>query len=271
MPTLDTIAKVGRLPNEFIPQKPLIYVTHPDNNEDEPWVPPAEGNNILEPQRKGHGASCAWLEESPDHWDEPMLDTYAMEIMGVAHKPAVEAAEMWFYRTSWQNRGVYLKDDNSSRMLYYIDIPWCEWGTSLTIRRGSNSGNIVAESRRSGPGRPFEISFADSALQKHLDGDKLILKFGCIYSRVHRFWYRGRNLAWKHGFLTRRLKDMDTNELIAEFYMTTLSIHKDGKMTIAGEYAKDPLWIDVIITTALTCQQREREIKRAVTNGNGGF
>ena len=37
-----------------------------------------------------------------------------------------------------------------------------------------------------------------------------------------------------------------------------------------GEYVEDPSWVDVIITTALTCQQREREIHRRATNNVSG-
>ena len=153
-------------------------------------------------------------------------------------------------------------------MIYYVDIPWRGWGTAITLRRGGKSGEIVAESYRQGPGRPFEITFTDPDQQPRIDDidDRLTLKFGCIYSRTHKFTYAGRNLAWKRGIVTQHLRDLDTDEVIAEFYGKTLSLHKDGKLVILGKYAKDQSWVDVIVTTALTCQQREREIRRRATN-----
>ena len=66
------------------------------------------------------------------------------------------------------------------------------------------------------------------------------------------------------------MRDLDTDEVLAEFYPKQSGIHKDGKMMIMGEYVEDPSWVDVIITIALTCQQREREIRRRATNNVSG-
>lgn len=195
-----------------------------------------------------------------------MVDVYSV---ASRDEMAKDKREMYFYRTGWQNRGVYSKDDKSSPMIYYVDIPWRGWGTSLTVRHRSSTGEVMTEVHRKGPGRPFEITFSDPHHLPFVNNDKLILKYGCIYSRTHKFTYRGRDLAWKRGFSIWRLRDLDTDELLAEFHWKHLSIHKDGKIVILGEYAKEELWVDVIVTTALTCQQRLREIRRRISN-NGG-
>jgi hypothetical protein len=288
---MDTISKVVMIPQEYadrmskgyfnprfdaIPdsKKPLIYVTHPDNMEDELWVPPVP--ELHSPDEDSDDGTCTCCGKLEDYDDGPESETEAAEVYGTtscSHSETVrERKEMWFYRTGWQNRGVYSTDDKDSKMIYYVDIPWRGWGTAITIRRGNKSGEIVAESCRQGPGRPFEITFTDPLQQARTDDgdDHLTLKFGCIYSRTHKFTYAGRNLAWKQGIITRRLRDLDTDEVIAEFYGKTLSIHKDGKLVILGEYSKDPLWVDVIVTSALTCQQREREIRRRAANSAGG-
>lgn len=180
--------------------------------------------------------------------------------------------EMYFYRTGWQNRVVHATGDRSSKMVYYVDIPWKPWGTSLTIHRGHKGGHVIAQASRHGPGRPFEITFSDPKQRHYTDNNgTVVLKFGCIYSRTHKFVYRGRNLAWKHGFTTRRLKDTDTDEVIAEFHSRrATSLHKDGKLVFMGDYARDEAWVDVIVATALSCQQREREIRRTSARGSGG-
>jgi len=251
-------------------RKPLIYVTHPDDAVHELWVPP-----VYEPLHGDHKSddeTCSCDDVSIDTTPEEPLserqalgDLYGNGTEGVSN-------ELWFYRTGWQNRAVHATDDKSSRTVYYVDIPWSGMGTSLKVRRGHQNGELVADVHRRGPGRPFEIAFTDPRQQPHLnDNGKVVLKFGCIYSRTHKFTYRGRNLAWKQGFTTRRLKDLDTNEVLAEFHSRSLmSLHKDGKMVFLGEYAKDPLWVDAIVVTALTCQQREREIRRTAGHYGGG-
>jgi hypothetical protein len=206
-----------------------------------------------------------------------MKEDYKMddcESVTTSHQEAaMETDVMWFYRTGWQNRGVYSSDQKSSKLLYYADIPWRAYGTSLTIRRGSSTGPVVADVNRKGPGRPFEITFSDPRQRQFANHDgKLVLKYGCIYSRTHKFTYRGRNLAWKCGFSRCRLRDLHTDEVLAEFHNKTLSLHKDGKMVILGDYAMDSRWVDVVVTTALTCQQREREIRRrAASNSGAGY
>ncbi len=239
--------------------KPLIYVTHPDNMEYELWVPPVQEDINVHSSDSDDG-SCPCTEKH--YWEDgcnekdTMVDSHSV----ASHNEAVtEKTEMWFYRTGWQNRGVYATD-NKTNMMYYVEIPWRGWGTSLTIRNGSSSGDIIAESTRKGPGSPFEITFVDQNQLPFVDDyGQLILKFGCIYSRTHKFSYSGRNLAWKSGLTAHRLKDLNTDEVIAEFYSKPLSIHEDGKLVIFGEYGKDQMWVDVIVATALTYQQRERE------------
>jgi hypothetical protein len=252
-------------------QKPLIYVTHPDDAVHELWVPP-----VYESLRGDHQSddeTCSCDDVSIDTTPEDSLsEKQAFENL-YDNRSECASNELWFYRTGWQNRAVHATNDKSSRMVYYADIPWSGTGTSLKIRRGHQAGEIVADIHRRGPGRPFEIAFTDSRQQPHLTSDNgnLVLKFGCIYSRTHKFTYRGRNLAWKQGFTSRRLKDLDTNEILAEFHSRSLtSLHKDGKMVFRGEYAKDPLWVDIIVVTALTCQQREREIRRTAGHYGGG-
>jgi len=286
----STISHIVMLPNEYkermsagyfdpelssgIPdsRKPVIYVTHPDNAVDEIWVPLFHEKHSHRGDEESDDETCSCSDVSIDLTPEEPLDKNTALLDVCSINDEVESNEMWFYRTGWQNRVVHTTDDQSSRMLYYVDIPWSGWGTSLTIHRGHRAGEVVADVHRRGPGRPFEITFTDLHQQTHLsDNGKLILKFGCIYSRTHKFTYRGRKLAWKHGFSTRRLKDVDTNEVLAEFHSKILtSLHKDGKMVFLGDYAKDPLWIDVIVVTALTCQQREREIRRTAAHSHGG-
>ena len=289
MPSMDTISKVVDVPQENADQmmrgyfdpsfdsnipdlkKPLIYVTHPDNMEDELWVPPVP--EIHSPDEDSDDGTCTCCGKLDEHHDGPKSEKDAAKenrTSSSQNETSQETKEMWFYRTGWQNRGVYSTDDKDSKMIYYVDIPWRGWGTAITIRRGGKSGEIVAESYRQGTGRPFEITFADPLQHPHLDDDNhLTLKFGCIYSRTHKFTYAGRSLAWKQGVVARWLRDLDTDEVLAEFHGTTLNIHKDGKLVILGEYAKDPSWVDIIVTTALTCQQREREIRRRAANSAG--
>ena len=292
MPVIDTISNVVLVPNEYQErmtkghfdggfyttatpefQKPLIYVTHPDNMEEELWVPPVQEDiGVHSSDEDSDDGSCPCTEKYGD-WEDGsdekdiMMDAYSV----ASHDGTItEKTEMWFYRTGWQNRGVYATDDKTN-MMYYVDIPWREWGTSLTLRNGSSTGDIIAESNRNGPNTPFEITFSDQNQRPFVnDYGQLILKFGCIYSRTHKFTYSGRNLAWTSGFTTKQLRDLDTDEVIAEFYRKSLSIHKDGKMVIFGEYGKDQMWVDVIVATALTCQQREREIQRRTANSGGG-
>ena len=293
MPAMDTISKVVLVPNEYCKERmlkshfdvdflsstptpqfhtPLIYVTHPDNMEDEVWVPPVQEDSSDHFSDEDSDDGRCPCTEKHDDWEDGCYekdDVMVDSCSAGSHDETTGKTEMWFYRTGWQNRGVYATDDKTN-MMYHVDIPWRGWGTSLTIRNGSSSGDIIAEINRTGPGKPFEITFSDQNQRLFVnDYGQLILKFGCIYSRTHKFEYRGRNLAWKSGFMTKRLRDLDTNDVIAEFHSKPLSIHKDGKLEIFGEYGKDQMWVDVIVTTALTCQQREREIRRRTANGGG--
>ena len=286
----STISNIVMLPNEYkermlagyfnpefssgIPdsQKPLIFVTHPDNAVHEIWVPPVHEYNCRLGDEQSDDETCSCSDVSIDMNPEVPVIEKAAPVDECSIDNDLKSNEMWFYRTGWQNRAVHTTDDQSSRMAYYVDIPWSGWGTSLTVHRGHRSGEIVADVHRRGPGRPFEITFTDPRQQAYLDDNgKLVLKFGCIYSRTHKFTYRGRNLAWKQGFSTRRLKSLDTDEVLAEFHSKAFTgLHKDGKMKFLGDYAKDPLWIDAIIVTALACQQREREIRRTAAHSGGG-
>ena len=172
--------------------------------------------------------------------------------------------ELFFYRTGWQNRSVFGTDDKTSKPLYHAEIPWCGWNTSFTVQRNDSEGEIVAKAYRARPFKPVEISFSDAQQTAFIkDGTKLILKYRTLYS-AHKFTYRGRELAWKSGYGIRRLVDLNTGDVIAEFHPKCLSIGKDGRLEIKGEYANDPLWVDVIVTTSLSCQQREREQIRAI-------
>jgi hypothetical protein len=289
MPSMPTVSQVVVLPNEYNDMmasrilqnkvadfdKPLIYVTHPDNLEDELWVPPVQEESAHLDEDSDDG-TCTCSDTTDEmEYESKMAPEYSPDAMGrpissLSEQQVTRPSEMWFYRTGWQNRGVYSTDTTSSKMIYYADIPWRAWGTSLTIYRDNKSGEVAAESYRSGPGKPFEITFPNHLQREYINGNKLVLKFGCIYSTSHTFTYRGRDLAWKHGFLTSRLRDVDTHEVIAEFHSKALGIHRDGKMVIMEGYAKDPQWVDVIVTTALTCQQREREIRRRAGSGSGG-
>lgn len=293
MPAMDTISQTFLVPNEYKEQmsrcyldadfytstttprfhKPLIYVTRPDDIEEEIWVPPFEEDISLHSsdEDSDDGSCSCWGKH--DNWGygcyekDIMADSYSV---ASDDEVATEKTEMWFYRTGWQNRGVY-STNNKTNMMYYVDIPWRGYGTSLTIRNGSSSGDIIAESNRQGPGKPFEITFSDRNQHPLVnDYGQLVLKFGCEYSQIHKFTYSGRNLAWKSESTTKRLQDLDTNEIIAEFYSKPLSIHKDGKLVISGEYGKDQMWVDVIVATALTYQQREREVRRRAANNVGG-
>jgi hypothetical protein len=253
--------------------KPLIYVTHPDNMEDEVWIPPVEEDNSDHSSDEDSDDGRCPCTEKHDVWEEGCHEKDDVMVDSCSNAPhdetVTEKSEMWFYRTGWQNRGVYATDEKTN-IMYHVDIPWRGWGTSLTLRNGSSSGDIIAESNRTGPGKPFEITFSDQNQRLFVnDYGQLILKFGCIYSQTHKFEYRGRNLAWKSGFTTKRLRDLDTNDIIAEFHSMPLSIHKDGKLEIWGEYGKDQMWVDVIVATALTCQQREREIRRRGDSSGG--
>ena len=58
--------------------------------------------------------------------------------------------------------------------------------------------------------------------------------------------------------------------MIAEFNSKVFSLHKDGKLSFMGDYGNDQGWVDVIVVTALTCQQREREIRRRSQHASGG-
>jgi hypothetical protein len=251
-------------------QKPLIYVTHPDDVVDEIWVPPVTENIIHRGDDDSDDETCSCSGTLDIPYTEPLSEKAAMmDICNIVEDTS--SNEMYFYRTGWQNRVVHATGDRSSKMVYYVDIPWKAWGTSLTIHRGHKGGHVVAQVARHGPGRPFEITFSDPKQRQCTDNGKLVLKFGCIYSRTHKFVYRGRNLAWKHGFSARRLKDLDTDEVIAEFHSRrATSLHKDGKLVFLGDYARDEAWVDVIVATALSCQQREREIRRTAARGSGG-
>ena len=257
-------------------QKPLIYVTHPDDMETEIWVPPAHEDSAGESDYEEHESDiehpCFPVEQPAEI--ELKVDDMLVEARSVPSKHdeiILHSAEVWFYRTGWQNRGVYSADDNrDTEMLYYADIPWSGCGSHLTIRKGGQVGAIIAESHRRGPGQPFEITFSNPAHITRLDskepGSKLTLRYGNIYSRIHKFRYAGRNLGWRHGAGVRRLRDLDTNEMLAEFTMRPFDLHRDGKLEIFGERGADALWRDVVVVTALTCQQREREIRRAAAN-----
>ena len=277
------VSKVVLAPNErksnvdldhFSPlthfQKPLIYVTNPDNVENEIWFSPIPEPTLRTPGECSDDETSTYSDKSIElENDENSRDRARQSTTSIYDNTAMESNELWFYRTGWQNRGVYSSNKISPKLMYYADIPWTASDTKLTIRRGTSTGPVVADVNRSGPGSPLEITLLDPQQRPYLQNNgKLILRFGCIYSRTHKFTYRGRNLAWKCGFLTCRLGDLDTDEIIAKFYSKTLSIHKDGKMVILGEYAKDPQWVDVIVTTALTCQQREREVKRRAGGGS---
>lgn len=248
-------------------QKPLIYVTHPDDMEDEIWVPPAHE----------YSSDSSDSESDTDESDtEPPLfhdishkstikDDVLAQTQSVRCEDIQPSAELWFYRTGWQNRGVYTADaPRPTDMTYFADIPWRGWGSHLTVRKSSGNGPIVAESHRRGPRAPFELTFTNPVHRSRLDGHpKIVLRYGNVYSRAHRFRYAGRNLAWRHGAGVRRLRDVDSGEVIAEFSMRPFSLLRDGRMEIWGEAAGDEGWKDVIVVTALTCQQREREIRRA--------
>jgi len=277
---MNTLSKVVVIPNEykermdaghFDPslnttpnyadnEKPVIYVTDPDNQENQLWAPPVQERNAHNLDEDSDDDTCSSCSPTYDEKDE----------VSVSSQTVQDIKEMSFYRTGWQNRIVRAGDDGSDRMLYYADIPWRAWGTSLSIRRGSREGPVIADVRRVGPGRPFEISFLERAQSQYIDGGVLVLKFGCIYSRTHKFVYRGRELAWTHGLTTRRLKDLKTGEVLAEFNSKCFSLHMDGRLVFLGEYARDLAWVDVIVVTALTCQQREREIRRNAQHGGGG-
>jgi hypothetical protein len=280
MPMIDTISTV-LIPTEYNDRtsrshfdatttpkfhKPLIYVTCPDNMEHEIWVPPVQEDDIFHSSDEdSDDGSCPCDWEEGCYENDRMVDSYSVAPYG---ETVMEKTEMWFYRTGWQNRVVYTTDDKTN-MTYYVDIPCRGLGTSLTLRNGSSTGDVIAESNRKGPTKPFEITFSDPDQRPFVDDyGRLILKFGCIYSRVHKFTYSGRNLAWKSGFTTKQLRDLDTDEVIAEFYSKHLNIHKDGKLVIFGEYGKDQMWVDVIVATALTYQQREREITRAANSSS---
>ena len=293
---MSTVSKVVMLPNEYKERmdagyfdpdftghgkrvsdhrKPLIYVTHPNDMEEEIWVPPPQEHIFHEPDTESDDGTCACSDKSTvmevdeDTYTEKDMLPEVESVTSSHDEVAKDKNEMWISRTGWQNRTVQTTDDKNSQMLYYVDIPFRGWGTSLSIRRGSRHGESIAEVHRRGPGRPFEITFSDARQLRHVNDDgKVLLKFGCIYSRTHKFVYRGRNLAWR-GYLTRRLRDLNTDEIIAEF-KPALSIHKDGKLMFNGDYAKDPLWVDLIVVSALTCQQREREIRRASASAGGG-
>ena len=257
-------------------QKPLIYVTHPDDMETEIWVPPVhedsadesdydEDESDIEPPR---------FPVEPPREIEPKVEDRLVDTRSVASEHdeiVLHSTEVWFYRTGWQNRGVYAADDNrDTEMLYYADIPWRGWGSRLTIRKGGQTGAIIAESHRRGPGNPFEITFSNPAHRTRLDskelGSTLTLRYGNVYSRTHKFRYAGRNLGWIRGAGVRRLRDLVTNEMLAEFTMGRFTLHRDGKLEIFGEWGADALWRDIVVVTALTCQQREREIRRAAAN-----
>ena len=257
-------------------QTPLIYVTHPDDMETEIWVPPAHedsaGESVFEEDESG--LEQPYFPVEPPAEIELKVDDMLDEARSVPaeHDEIVlHSTEVWFYRTGWQNRGVYAADDNrDTEMLYYADIPWQRCGSHLTIRKGGQVGAIIAESHRRGPGKPFEITFANPAHRTRLDpkehGSKLTLRYGNMNSQIHKFRYAGRNLGWRHGAGVRRLRDLDTNEMLAAFMLKPFNLHRDGKLEIFGEWGADALWRDVIVVTALTCQQREREIRRAAAN-----
>jgi hypothetical protein len=293
MPSIDTISNIALVPNEYkerisndhfdtdfytsttTPEfhKPLIYVTHPDNREEEVWVPPAQEDISMYSSDDDSDDGNSPCTEKYDDWEDrcyemdAIVDSYGVDSQDEGE---TEKTEMRFYRTGWQNRGVYAMN-HKTNMLYYVDIPSQGWGTSLTIRNGSSSGDIIAESNRKGPGTPFEITFSDQNQRPFVnDYGQLILKFGCTYSRTHKFTYSGRNFVWKSGFTKKQLRDLDTDEIIAEFYSKPTNIHKDGEMAIFGEYGKDQMWVDVIVATALTCQQREREVRRRAANIGSG-
>jgi hypothetical protein len=296
MPSMSTVSKVVMLPNEYkermdagyfnpdftgygkgVPdhRKPLIYVTHPNDMEEEIWAPPPQEHIFHQRDSDSDDGTCSCSHKSipmdvdEDKYTEKDMLLEVESVTSSHDEVARDANEMWMYRTGWQNRTVQTTDDKNSQMLYYVDIPFRGWGTSLSVLRGSRQGESVAEVHRRGPGRPFEITFSDARQLRHVNDDgKLLLKFGCIYSRTHKFVYRGRNLAWR-GYYTRRLRDLDTDEIIAEF-KPAISIHKDGKLTFNGDYAKDPSWVDLIVVSTLTCQQREREIRRASASAGGG-
>ena len=296
MPGMETARNVVILPNEYKekmrmagvelflpvdhkhpnPAMPLIYVTHPDNLEDEIWIPPTHEQSQRSPTDEDSDDSdsvCHYSSESlgSNEWSE---DPNIKVSSAAFHTENVDNAEkMWFYRTGWQNRSVYANDSKGSKLLYYADIPWRAWGTSLTIHRNGKSGEVVAESHRSAPGQPFLITFSDPHQASHLStetGGKLVLRFGSIFSRSHRFQYRGRDLAWTKGITKRKLIDLDTNEVIAEFHVKLMSTHTDGNLVISQGYLHDQRWIDVIVTSGLTYQQREREIRRNTDAAVGG-
>jgi len=240
-------------------QKPVIYVTDPENQENELWAPQQHDRHSHTLDEDSDDGTCS--SNSPIEVPDEKVDI-SMGNHEFTSSSSIE--EMSFYRTGWQNRIVRAGDESANGMLYYADIPWTAWGTSLTIRQESREGTIIAEVKRR-PGRPFELNFPT-----HRPEETIILKFGCIYSQTHKFSYRGRDLAWTHGFNTRRLKDVNTGEVLAQFNNKHLSLHKDGKLVFLGDYAEDREWVDVIVVTALTCQQREREIRRRAQQASGG-
>jgi hypothetical protein len=204
---------------------------------------------------------------------EPLSEKSAMmNIYNIPEQPIPNSNEMYFYRTGWQNRVVHTKGDRTSKMAYYVDIPWRSRETLLTVHRGYRSGAVVAQAARHGSSRPVEITFSHPKQRHYLDNSETLkLDFGCLYSRTNEFVYRGRNLAWKDGTnTTKQLKDLDTEETIAEFHSKRgVSLHKDGKLVFMGKYARDELWVDVIVATALTCQQRDREVRQTFDHGSG--
>lgn len=289
---MTTISKLVVIPNEYkermsaghfnpeftgLPdsQKPLIYVTDPNDREDELWVPPVQEYNIHQMEEDSDDDTCTCSDKSIELERGSETEEYMMEdvesVTSSHNEDIAKTSEMWFYRTGWQNRAVRASDNGSSGTFYYVEIPWRSWGTSMTVHRGHRDGEVVADVERTGPGQPFDITFSDPRQRYYIGKNgALTLKFGCIYSRSHKFEYRGRRLAWKHALSTRRLRDLDTDEVIAEFDSKSFSsLHKDGKMVFLGEYAKDPYWVDVIVITALACQQREREIRRTSGSSSG--
>src|ERR1700737_1937945 len=150
--------------NNVVPDswKPLIYVTHPDDMEDEIWVPPPQEDLVHESDTSSDDGTCSCYERSLEA-DPADSELEVKEAMGIAteHKQLPQHAnELCFQRTGVQNRAVHTTD-SSAEMIYYVDIPWRAWGTSLTVRRGDRNGEVAADVSRLGPGKPIEITFSD--------------------------------------------------------------------------------------------------------------
>jgi Family of unknown function (DUF6593) len=234
--------------------KPAIYLIDPDNKRNALWVP-AEDEPAEQPASTSDDethSECIALVDSLDGetlHDEPLSRESSSNSL----------AEMSIYRTGWQNRIVRANTDNNTPAgLYYAEIPWKASGTHLTVRRGDRTGPVIAEVTRPGPRHSLSIVIQSGP-------DPLNLRLGCPSSRLHTFCYRNRNLAWTQpSSWEKKLMDLDSGEVLAEFHAQAWSMYKDGELLVREGEEKE--LVDLIVVTALSCQQREREVRRS---GNG--